>query len=229
MRPLIHLVAVHLSLVATARPLPDGSARIFDTSRPGEALYTYTLQRTVDGERVQWNARFLDSKAGEVAVETTRTESGRLVSYHLKQPMQDEEAEMRATPEQVHFRYRRGDKWQEAKEKNSPETIAPPQIVDWAQRHWDKIAKGETVFVRLAVPDRLETFGFRYRKQASNETGRMLVEFTPSSFLIRQFAPSVELLFDEKSRKLLRLRGPSFLKKMEKGAWVPLSAEFRFD
>lgn len=182
-----------------------------------------------NGPVEEWRATFRDPMKQEVASELTTVKGGRLLSYRLRQPLQEEEAEIRLTDKGTFFRYRKGGKWEENLETSSGEVIAPPQIIGFALRHWEKIQAGEKVSVRLAVPDRLETIGFRYQKSFSADPQETQIEFVPSSFLIRQFVKRIEMRFETSSRKIRVFRGPSFLKKKEGNRWVSFFSEFRFD
>jgi hypothetical protein len=227
---LLHLLVFHLTLVGAASPADVSThAKILDGDHPAEVLFNYSMSNRRSGLVDEWKATFRDPMKQEVASELTSVKEGRLLAYKLTQPLQQEEAEIQLTDKGTFFRYSKNGKWEENLEAPSGEVIAPPQIIGFALRHWEKIESGEKVSVRLAVPDRLETIGFRYQKSLSDDPKETKIEFVPSSFIIRQFVKPIEMRFETSSRKIRSFRAPSFLKKKEGTRWVSFLSEFRFD
>lgn len=86
--------------------------------------------------------------------------------------------------------------------------VAGQGLERYARAHLDALARGETLRVRLALPGRLDTFGFRIRGEPLPD-GRLRVRFEPSSIVLRILAPSVEGDYDLATRRLLRYSGVS--------------------
>lgn len=225
-----HLIAgLWASLVSIPVTAAAVDARVYDATVPsGSPLYSYSLNKSREGSVEQWNARIVDAEKKEYATETTWLKDGKLVRYWLDQTQVGEQAEVKMTPTGVMFRYLKEGKWKENWEDTKETVITGPQLVDTVLQNWDYIVGGKTFRVRFAVPDRLETFGFRFQvaKQSAEKTE---VVFTPSAFFIRQIVSPVVLVFETKTKQILSLSGPTFLKKKLEGKWHDLHAEVRFN
>lgn len=86
--------------------------------------------------------------------------------------------------------------------------VAGQGLDRYARAHLEKLAGGEVLRVSLALPGRLDTFGFQLRGERV-ENGRIRVRFEPSSFILRLLAPSLEGEYDPATRRLVRYVGMS--------------------
>lgn len=78
--------------------------------------------------------------------------------------------------------------------------------------HFPQLMQGEIVPLVLAVPGDLDTYKFRGRKVADVQfEGKPAVQIRveADSALVRMVAPSLELVYEPRERKLLEYRGPS--------------------
>jgi hypothetical protein len=204
-------------------------ARVYDLKGPraAEALYSYSLVKSREGTVEQWTAHIKDAQNKEYASENTWLKEGKLVRYSLRQPQIGEEAEVRKIPKGVLFRYFKEGKWKEDWEETSETVITGPQIVDTILRSWDHLLARKPLTVRFAVPDRLETFRFKF-EVVSASADSTVIRFVPANFFIRQLVTPVVLTFDG-VKTLLSMTGPTFLKKRNGEKWDDLVAEVRFD
>jgi hypothetical protein len=86
--------------------------------------------------------------------------------------------------------------------------VAGQGLDRYARANLDRLARGEELRVSLALPGRLDAFGFRLRGEKL-ENGRIRVRFEPTSFLLRLLAPSLEGEYDPATRRLVRYVGVS--------------------
>jgi hypothetical protein len=86
--------------------------------------------------------------------------------------------------------------------------VAGQGLDRYARAHLDELARGEVLRVSLALPGRLDAFGFQLRGERL-ESGRVRVRFEPSSFFLRILAPSLEGEYDPVTRRLVRYVGVS--------------------
>jgi hypothetical protein len=86
--------------------------------------------------------------------------------------------------------------------------VAGQGLDRYARAHLDALARGEVLKVSLALPGRLDAFGFQLRGERL-ESGRIRVRFEPSSFFLRLLAPSLEGEYDPATRRLVRYVGVS--------------------
>lgn len=93
----------------------------------------------------------------------------------------------------------------------SGETLVLGQgLHHFARLNLDRLALGP-VSVRFAVPSRLDTYSFRIRPMEGTDARRVRLRIEIDSWLLRQFAPHIEVLYDRQTRHLLEYRGVSNL------------------
>jgi hypothetical protein len=86
--------------------------------------------------------------------------------------------------------------------------VAGQGLDRYARAHLDALARGETLRVSLALPGRLDSYGFRLRGEPM-EGGKVRVFFEPSSLILRILAPSLQGEYDLATRRLVRYVGMS--------------------
>ena len=86
--------------------------------------------------------------------------------------------------------------------------VAGQGLDRYARAHLDELARGEVLEVSLALPGRLDAFGFRLRGEKL-ASGLVRVRFEPTSFFLRILAPSLEGEYDPDTRRLVRYVGVS--------------------
>jgi hypothetical protein len=86
--------------------------------------------------------------------------------------------------------------------------VAGQGLDRYARAHLDELARGEVLRVSLALPGRLDAFGFQLRGERL-ESGLVRVRFEPTSFILRILAPSLEGDYDPATRRLVRYVGVS--------------------
>ena len=86
--------------------------------------------------------------------------------------------------------------------------VAGQGLDRYARAHLDELSRGEVLEVSLALPGRLDAFGFRLRGEKL-ASGIVRVRFEPTSFFLRILAPSLEGEYDPDTRRLVRYVGVS--------------------
>lgn len=90
--------------------------------------------------------------------------------------------------------------------------------------HLEAVAAGEVFHVKLALPSRLDQFDFRIRKLRS-EGGRLWIRLEVDHWLLRLFAPHIDVLYDRPTGHLLRYYGISNVADAS-GECVPVRIEY---
>lgn len=86
--------------------------------------------------------------------------------------------------------------------------VAGQGLDRFARAHLDRLARGEVLEVSLALPGRLDAFGFQLKGERL-DSGLVRVRFEPTSFFLRLLAPSLEGEYDPATRRLVRYVGVS--------------------
>jgi hypothetical protein len=86
--------------------------------------------------------------------------------------------------------------------------VAGQGLDRYARAHLEELARGDVLRVSLALPGRLDAYGFRLRGEAV-PGGRVRVVFEPSSLILRVLAPSLVGEYERSTRRLVRYVGTS--------------------
>jgi hypothetical protein len=110
--------------------------------------------------------------------------------------------------------------------------ITGPVMVQFLRLHWDELQKGDTINARYAVFEVGGTVGFKFKKKGTekiNGKDATLFEMKASSFFISLLIDPIEITLTTDTKKILRYRGRSPLKKMENGKLKPFDAEILYE
>ncbi len=84
--------------------------------------------------------------------------------------------------------------------------VVGPTLVGYIVEHLPALRSGETLSVRFALLDRMETLGFDLEVEDA-PPGMVGVRMTPSSFLVSLAVDPIHYVFEEGTSKLVRLEG----------------------
>jgi hypothetical protein len=191
-----------LRYVGEAR-MPDGSTLLYeehhllraDADGPRDRLVLY---RCVDGtlfarKRVEYGA---DPAAPTFALEDAR--------FGYREGVRREAQALVA--------FVRRDR--QARERNEPIAAAPSLVIDagfdeFVRAHWERLQQGEALPLDFLVPSRLETLRFKLSRVAGATLGGepASVFRLGLSGLLGLFAPSLEVSYRDRDRRLMRFAG----------------------
>jgi len=80
----------------------------------------------------------------------------------------------------------------------------------FARLNLERLAR-EPASVRFAIPSRLDTYAFRIRPLPHSDRRQVRMRIEVDHWLLRQFAPHIEVLYDRRTRRLLEYQGVSNL------------------
>ncbi len=139
-----------------------------------------------------------DPQGGEISqvVETLAQDpKGQLVNYHYLDPQTGEQLD-------VAVDHGKAKVVSQSSHKGSPVHLSLPwtskslvgaQIADYIQDHWAVLESGKPLSFELFVPFRRGFFTFQAESSPMDSKGRIRVKVLASSWMIRAFAPSIEL------------------------------------
>lgn len=93
-----------------------------------------------------------------------------------------------------------------AAEDVSDPVVTGPTLHGFVLQHWDALASGQPIAVRMIVLAEKTTYGFVVRKHAAAD-GVTAFSITPASALVRMFIAPMKVSFDTTSRALVRYEG----------------------
>jgi hypothetical protein len=123
----------------------------------------------------------------------------------------------------LEFTLHRDGKVRTASEEVRHPVVSGPSLHGFILHHWDRLAAGEKIPVRMIILNRLETLGFDIRRQA-DAWGNTTFSITPSSLFVRLIVAPLTVTFDSTTRNVVRYEGRVPPMKPENGKLVDLDA-----
>jgi hypothetical protein len=182
----------------------------------------------VTGARRVQSVVFKGLDGADLVLEQTVWEHGALTRFEFDQRQVDEQGSVEVGPDTVTFRYTSEGKTKTATEKRTANFVVPGTLDEYVHAHWSEIQRGESVAVRFAVLDRLETIGFKlFKDKDLTLDGKkyVVVSMVPSDFFIRLLVKKVSIVFVENGDGILEIVGRTSPKLREGKRWVDCDAE----
>jgi hypothetical protein len=208
----------------------------------GRVLFTFRRTATQTGEVVSVLREFHNADGSLAAVERVRYERGRLVRFELEERQINAGGHAVVTPlgdrrHKAQFQYvTRSDSTEKRKEES--ETVRDQPLISdmlpgFMTEHWDELARGDVVKFSYIVVPRLETIGFKLKRESVAEwRGKKVVRIRmePSSRLIAQFLdPLLFTVEADPPHRILQYWGRTTPKLRSGGSWKDFDALTVFD
>ena len=228
---------MHVELAAEER---QRIGRAYD-AQTGVLLYEARHMETLaDGKVVADRVRYLDPNGRTIAEKHVDfrghpfTPEFRLDDErtgHMEALLREDGGEI-----EVRFRERADQELRQIRLDAPTDAVADAGFDRLIESNWEKLSAGERLTRRFLIPSRLEFMDFRIGRAADPvdgdgdsdgdpDTVRFALE--SDSALLRLFAPTISVLYDRESRRMLRYEGPSNLRD-ESGENHVVRIEFEY-
>jgi hypothetical protein len=219
------IFAAQSMMSAQAAPFTGDVYQLGDLKKP-----LFRLERTEEGkpEKLTTRGKFTSLDGKPVVNEEAILENGSLRLYKQDHLQLAESGTVEVKDGKVLFQYTRNGKTENASEKATDNLIVGPNTMEFLHKHWTGILAGETVHARFAVPDRLETVGFKFFKTAElDKDGKttVTVRMKASSIVIAALIDPLDFQIDKATLRLNALKGRTLPKLLVKGSWKDLDAQ----
>lgn len=193
--------------------------------RAGELIYrgtTYAQAQPHAAPLFRYERRVDAQADGLTASHLTRTPQGRLLIVEAAQATADYrlqrftvlnrqagfsgEVEVSADGRQLVYRLNDNGELSQAEETIEAPAVVGPSLHGFILAHWADLLAGERLPIRFVVLREKQTYGFNVRLKARAD-GQARFDITPSSLLIRWFIAPLEVVFDERQRRVLSYQG----------------------
>jgi len=169
--------------------LAESKGRVFtksgDTQTP---LFLYERKVKSDGAKILVDARYTDPKGTLVVQEKMKYENGSFSSVEFYQNQDHQSGKAWREGKKIKYEYTDTSGEKRTNEEDWKEnTIVSDQVEDFLVYHWKEIQDDKEIKVRLIVVDRLETFGFTFKKEKTIQYDRkkaVVVKMFATSFII---------------------------------------------
>ncbi|WP_413561473.1 hypothetical protein [Bdellovibrio sp. HCB209] len=206
------------------------TGELFDfASEQKQKLYDLNLVITPQGAETIVQSEFRDIH-GNIAVTEKGVVSGdKLVSFEIVRKQTNESGKILVDGDKLSFEYfDTNGKKKTAEEKVKGFVLCSSNFGAFVKSNWEAFKKGDSVSVRFAVWDRLETVGFTIRKIKNTEIkGEKVLELEmkPTSFVIAALVDPVRFYYSESDQNLRMMKGRVPPKVLRDGKWKDLDAE----
>jgi len=232
--PLVILTLMAVSFPAgRTTPLERGETVYF-----AEIFPRGTLARTpvfVDERLVEERAGVFVStqitrdQSGATVIRESATHSGdySLIEYTLYANQFGQAGTIHVQGDQVTYERLKGTDRETRAERVDGPVVVGPTLVGYIVRHLDQLQAGEEIEVRLAVLDRLDTYGFKL-KAVEAGPGQTRIRMKPSSFLIAMAVEPLYFTFETETRKPIRLEGRVSPEVRDEDGWHAVDARVEY-
>lgn len=242
-RSLLTLVSIAAAACAGYRA-PETHAYSESVASSGETIYfgrvfpldgdaadpTFVYERRVagSGDRMVSTHITRSAATSEVAIAESATHASdyRLVEYTLHTNQIGQTGTVRVDGERVSFHLADGDASEDAVEEQTDPVVVGPTLVGYIATNLHDLRAGDTLPVRMAILDRLETIGFELAAISSTHESTT-VEMTPSSFLVALAMDPIRFSFDARG-DLTRLEGLVPPKLSDGASWSDFEARVEY-
>lgn len=104
------------------------------------------------------------------------------------------------------YRLEQGGAARTRSERIDQPVVSGPSLHGFLLQHWDRLAAGETLRVRMIVLAKLRTYGFEIR-HAGSRAGVTSFELVPGHWLLRLVLAPLVVAFDTATRHVVRYQG----------------------
>jgi hypothetical protein len=218
------LLASHIALAESFR------ATLYEQGGgKSKVLFTQTHDEILEGNLLKSIRRaYKGTDGADLAIEDVTFEGGKVKSLKLNHMQVNEQGTLEVAGGRVQFTYTAGGKTKTDSESLPEDLVVSATVIPDLHARWDALLKGDTLKMRLAVLDRLETIGFQLRQTGTGQLNgkpTVEVEMKPSNFVIAALVKPVRMVYERESKRLVDYSGRVLPKKQAGGKWEPLDAD----
>ena len=195
-------------------------------------LFRYHRLETREGDRLTVHARVMTPAGEDLVVEDILVEHDELKKYVQRQIPVDELGEVETRDGQIHFRFTQKGRTRSVVEPlPSTDFVMGSTAIHYLAREWPAFLAGKPLLMRLGIPDRQETVGFKFVLAGeSQEEGRTVVRVAlkPSHWLLALIVDPIFFRVDKATGRLLSTEGTTLLRHETWKGVDNLSAEMVF-
>jgi hypothetical protein len=226
--------AVLLLTVLTATVFPLGAEVLFvgdiylQGTDPPELVFRYEADETVQGDRIILGNSYLNLDGSLAAREELTLEKGRMILHETRFFGPEEFSLLTRQGDQVLMEFRSPGKEKEKLVDFDETVVFGPTVERFFQKEWDALQAGQEREMLLPAPEFLRMVPFRAVRvegTAYDGPGRMVVEVSAKSLLLRFLGAPNQYVLDEKTRRILEIHGPTLLPRWTGRKWELTKAD----
>jgi hypothetical protein len=192
-------------------------------SNRSKLLFEYHIFESSDHQRRA--TRYLDPGGALVVREQLVMEGNRLRNYAVEHLSSGRAGRIERAGDQLRFSWSADGGSETATEHYSDDVVVGLMIVPFIQAHWVELSAGRALPVRLAIADRLQSFGFELVPEPDAADGVRTIRFAPASWMLRMLVDPMFFSLSRDGRTVLRIVGRTTPLRLVGGAWQPVDVE----
>jgi hypothetical protein len=188
-------------------PVREGTLYEIGSNRK-TVLLRWSYAASADGQQARM--AFVTPAGVPVTTEQLVLEDGEFREYAVVHHEAGQEGRVRRVGDRVEFSYTRDGGTETSREDYTSNFVAGAGIRTYIQAHWAEIQAGDTLKIRMPVPDRLQSLEFKLWKDSTRKTERgeaVVVKMRPASFLLAALVDPVYFTFSEDGQDIWELNG----------------------
>jgi hypothetical protein len=176
-------------------------------------MFTLEAERTEEGGVSHYTATYKDTQGNVVGTEKGESAGGKLVKYEPSRVLTEDSGLVEVKDGKIYFTYIEKGKKSTSRDNFKENTLYSGMLVPFIQDHLDKIVAGDSPSFPYVAWFRKETVGFQvsYDKDKSAE-GQIAIKMNPTNLLYRSLVNPIYFNFDKATKKLVSIKGRTFLK-----------------
>ena len=226
--PLLLFFTLTTSAFAQEKSIHYSADLYEQKSNKSKKLFT----EQIDESSASLKIEIKDMDGNLVVSDETQLDGAKAKSYSVKQLQLKSEARIEVVDKRVKFTKTTGAHTEKAEEDLGDNLVVPGNFNSFILEHWPELQKGDSVRMRYAVWDRLETIGFVVKKVGEENlegTPSTLIKLKPSSMVISALVDPLIFNYTMDGKRLLKQNGRVDPKILKEGRWNDLDAEVYFN
>jgi hypothetical protein len=168
------------------------------------------------------------------AIEEVYLENGEFESYRVEFYLLDTSGTIDRDGGTITINYRAVNEWKSGTYPFQEDLMCGPCLVSYIHDNWERLMNGKSVRFHLPVMEYQRTVPFRFkkiRKSSYLRDGRVVLRMEIASFILGLLIGPVDFVFEEDSKRLVEIHGPSILRVEERGKWrsVKVDAYYTYE
>ena len=225
------LLMIFINIIFSFAFAEQRKALIYDIGKTqGQHRFTQesTIEESKEGERL-WSSKIVDTTGKLLMTEKATIKNGKIIYQYIEQLQINESYELKVVDQKATFiTYKLSDNQKTLIESKTVDVndnfVTGPLTELYLQSNWSPLTEGKTVHADFGIFELSKAYGFQFKKKKESEKAVEVV-MKPSNFFIALFAPSIDIKFDKKQKRMIHFKGPTPLREMVRGKWKPLAAE----
>jgi hypothetical protein len=221
----VSLSAAFFILPAAAQQSPELVLRARGTVRDADSLNEGTLfnieyeHRSIKNKAISTTIRHFDLSGQILSEETTLYDAdGRLKKYALDQMQTKAKGTVEIANNTVLMSWTENGSTKTSKDEFTANTVAAGSLMAYLSPHTRSLSQGESLEVRLAVPDRGSIFNFAVAPQKAtcgSQAGDLCVNLVLSNFFLKKLLSPIKMSFQRNSEgyRPLSLETPAVVRR----------------